>query len=62
MVAELREGLRAAHDAQPRIILAQLNTLLEPQPALAQHVLWLLQTGAITLEARAAPEEETQIT
>ena len=30
MVDELREGLRAAHDAQPRIILAQLITLLEP--------------------------------
>ena len=60
MVNELREGLRAAHDAQPRIILAQLATLLEPQPALAQHVLWLLQTGAITLEERAAPEEEAE--
>ena len=58
MVDELREGLRAAHDAQPRIILAQLATLLEPQPALAQHVLWLLQTGAVTLETRAALEEE----
>ena len=27
MVDELREGLRAAHDAQPRIVLAQINTL-----------------------------------
>ena len=57
MVESLREGLQAAHDAQPRIVLAQITTLLEANPALAQHVLWLLQTGAITMERRSEPEE-----
>ena len=57
MVESLREGLRAAHDAQPQIVLAQITTLSEPNPALAQHVLWLLQTGAITMERHSEPEE-----
>ena len=56
MVESLREGLRAAHDAQPQIVLAQITTLLEPNPALAQHVLRLLQTGAITMERHSEPD------
>ena len=57
MVDSLRVGLQAAHDAQPQIVLAQITTFLEPSPALAQHVLWLLQTGAITMERRSEPED-----
>ena len=52
MVQNLRSQFDVVAEEGPRIVLAQIRGMLESQPDLARHTLWLLTSGAITLDRR----------